>query len=81
MVVDSALRRTGLGALLVVGCELEAAASGFDELVLHAQRRYEPFYAACGFQAEGETFLEEGIPHVLMRKRLDGAPAQSDAAA
>ncbi len=81
MVVDSALRRTGLGALLVAECESEAMAAGFEELVLHAQRRYEPFYAACGFESEGETFLEEGIPHVLMRKRLEATSAQSDAAA
>lgn len=70
MAVDPVLRRTGVGARLVAAAEAEAAARGVGEMVLHAQRRREPFYAACGYVPEGETFLEEGIPHVLMRKRL-----------
>jgi predicted GNAT family N-acyltransferase len=70
MVVEHTLRQTGIGADLVVAAEREAARQGAGEMVMHAQRRVEGFYAACGYAVEGETFLEEGIPHVLMRKRL-----------
>jgi predicted GNAT family N-acyltransferase len=39
-------------------------------MVLNAQRRAEPFYAANGYLAEGETFVEAGIEHVRMTKAL-----------
>jgi predicted GNAT family N-acyltransferase len=39
-------------------------------MVMHAQRQVEGFYAGCGYSVEGDPFLEEGIPHVLMRKPL-----------
>lgn len=74
MVVDPALRRTGIGRLLVEEAEREAGRRGASEVILHAQLPAEDFYAACGYVAEGETFLEEGIPHVQMRKRT----AQTD---
>jgi predicted GNAT family N-acyltransferase len=70
MVVAENLRRAGIGTELLEGAEREALRQGVSELILHAQREVEGFYAACGYVAEGETFLEEGIPHVQMRKRL-----------
>ena len=70
MVVDQSLRRTGVGRELIEGAEREALRQGAPEIVLHAQRQVEAFYAECGYTPEGETFLEEGIPHVQMRKRL-----------
>jgi predicted GNAT family N-acyltransferase len=39
-------------------------------MLLHAQRRAEPFYAAKGYEAEGETFMEAEIEHVRMTKAL-----------
>lgn len=70
MVVDSSLRRTGVGRELIEGAEREAQRQGAPEMVLHSQRQVEGFYAECGYIPEGETFLEEGIPHVQMRKQL-----------
>lgn len=72
MVVDATLRRTGIGARLIAAAEDAALAQGYGELVLHAQLRSKEFYASCGYEAEGETFLEEGIPHLLMRRRVVG---------
>ena len=77
MAVDSSLRRTGVGAALMEEAEQEALRQGAAEVVLHAQRRSEPFYASCGFDAEGETFLEEGIEHVLMTKQLEAVDRRS----
>jgi predicted GNAT family N-acyltransferase len=73
MAVDATLRGTGIGTDLVKEAEREAARQGASEVTTHAQREAEGFYATCGYVAEGDTFLEEGIPHVLMRKRLGPA--------
>lgn len=72
MVVDRNLRGTGIGTALVAEAEREAQRHGASELVMHAQRQVEAFYASCGYASEGETFFEEGIPHVAMRKHLAG---------
>jgi predicted GNAT family N-acyltransferase len=70
MVVEQTLRGTGIGTALVEEAEHEALRQGATEVVLNAQRQAEGFYASCGYAAQGETFLEEGIPHVQMRKAL-----------
>ncbi len=72
MAVDPRLRRNGVGARLLAGAEREVRDRGAGEMVLNAQRRAEAFYAAQGYAAEGDTFLEAGIEHVRMRKGLDG---------
>jgi predicted GNAT family N-acyltransferase len=74
MAVDQSLRRTGIGEALMREAEREALRQGAAEIVLHAQRQVEDFYASCGFDAASDTFLSEGIPHVQMRKSLDGKP-------
>jgi ElaA protein len=51
--------------------ELMAAALvevGDAECVLHAQSYVTDFYASFGFQVEGAEFMEDGIPHVIMRR-------------
>jgi predicted GNAT family N-acyltransferase len=70
MVVEARLRGLGVGGRLLGGAEDEARTEGAREMLLHAQRRAEPFYAANGYVAEGETFLEAEIEHVRMRKAL-----------
>ena len=70
MVVEKRLRGSGVGARLLAGAEGEARERGGSEMVLHAQRRAEPFYASNGYIAEGETFMEAEIEHVRMGKAL-----------
>jgi predicted GNAT family N-acyltransferase len=70
MVVEKRLRGSGVGGRLLAGAEDEARSHGAARMVLHAQRRAEPFYAANGYLAEGETFVEAGIEHVRMTKAL-----------
>ena len=36
------------------------------KLALHAQTYAKGFYEKFGFASEGEEFLEEGVPHILM---------------
>jgi predicted GNAT family N-acyltransferase len=70
MVVERRLRKFGVGTRLLAGAEEEARSQGAREMLLHAQRRAEAFYASNGYVAEGETFLEAEIEHVRMRKAL-----------
>ena len=49
---------------------------GFDfarEIYLHAQQQAQGFYERYGFQVQGEPFLEEGAPHVLMVLKKEDA--------
>jgi predicted GNAT family N-acyltransferase len=70
MAVDGKLRGCGVGGRLLGGAEREALDRGAREMVLHAQRRAEGFYASHGYVPEGDTFLEAEIEHVRMRKAL-----------
>jgi predicted GNAT family N-acyltransferase len=72
MVVDRRLRGNGVGGRLLAGAESEVRERGATDMVLHAQRRAEPFYTSHGYVPEGDTFLEADIEHVRMRKALDG---------
>jgi predicted GNAT family N-acyltransferase len=70
MAVERRVRRLGVGARLLAGAEREARERGAGEMVLHAQRRAEPFYAAHGYISEGGPFIEAEIEHIRMRKAL-----------
>lgn len=70
MAVRKAKRKQGIGARLVEVAEAAALDAGARRVTLHAQRTAEHFYAGCGYIAEGETFEEEGIPHVVMTKAI-----------
>jgi len=70
MAVEARVRGLGVGARLLAGAEDEARARGAEQMVLHAQIRAEPFYAANGYAPEGEWFMDAGIEHIAMRKAL-----------
>ena len=70
MAVERRLRELGVGSRLLAGAEAEARERGAREMLLHAQRRAEGFYAAQGYAPEGETFMDAGIEHIAMRKGL-----------
>ena len=70
MAVEPEARGRGIGAALLAGAEREARAAGADRIALHAQAHARELYARGGFAARGEIFVEAGIEHVLMEKRL-----------
>jgi predicted GNAT family N-acyltransferase len=70
MAVEGRMRGRGAGARLLEGAEEAARERGAETMILHAQRRAEPFYAAHGYLAEGEPFMEAEIEHVRMAKTL-----------
>lgn len=69
-VTAASVRGLGVGAKVLDTLERMASLRGLAELVVHAQLPAEPFYAHRGYVKEGNVFLEQGVPHVLMRKRL-----------
>ena len=63
-------REHGVGRLLMQHLEREAQARGVHRVVLNAQVSVIAFYEQLGYVAEGERFLEAGIPHLRMTKAL-----------
>lgn len=70
MAVEARVRGLGVGARLLAGAEAEARTRGAEQMVMRAQIRAEPFYATNGYTREGEVFMDAGIEHIAMRKRL-----------
>jgi predicted GNAT family N-acyltransferase len=67
------LRSAGIGAAIMAGVEDRARTLGLTRLELHAQTYVRGFYARLGYAEDGTEYLEAGIPHVTMRKRLTPA--------
>jgi predicted GNAT family N-acyltransferase len=70
MAVASHLRRRGLGSRVLDCLEQQARLQGSHELLLHAQTPVRDFYAGLGYKVQGEEFMEAGIRHITMAKRL-----------
>lgn len=64
-------RRRGVGATLLNELMRIARERGLGEVVLNAQTGAIAFYERHGFRAEGEEFLDAGILHRCMRRKLD----------
>ncbi len=69
--VLSEQREHGVGRLLMQHLEVLARARGLQRMVLNAQVNVIPFYERLGYVAEGERFLDAGIPHRRMTKPLN----------
>ncbi len=66
MAVRKSARGRGIGDQVLQRLLEEARRLGYRELVLHAQTHAAGFYARHGFSAEGDEFMEAGIPHYRM---------------
>jgi predicted GNAT family N-acyltransferase len=64
-------RGQGIGRTLIRVLEDEAADQDCREVLLHAQTDVEAFYQKLGYETVSDVFVEDGIEHVKMRKRLD----------
>lgn len=66
-------RRCGLGSrILRAGIQVARERLGAGSIVLEAQVYARGLYEKQGFVPVSEEFLEDGIPHIRMRLRLDG---------
>lgn len=66
MAVNRVLRGSNLGRDVLRALMQEASERGDHEVLLHAQRTAEGFYARLGFVRRGEPFEEAGIVHIEM---------------
>ena len=70
MAVNRVMRGSKLGRDVLNALIAAAQARGDNEIVLHAQRSAEIFYARLGFSQRGEAFDEVGIAHQEMVRKL-----------
>ena len=63
-------RGRGIGAALLEAADRVSREAGAAVIHLHAQTAARSLYERCGYAAGGAPFLEEGIEHVAMEKRL-----------
>jgi len=63
-------RGTGIGRAVLTALMERARTRGMLEVVLSAQTHAVGFYAKSGFIAQGDVYMEAGIPHVEMRRTL-----------
>ena len=71
MAVLKEWRNRGIGALMLQALVQEAKRRKYREVVLSAQVNAVPFYRAHGFAEEGDEYLEAGIRHQAMKRRLN----------
>jgi predicted GNAT family N-acyltransferase len=72
MAVDPQRQGEGIGRRLVVAVESRAFGElGLRELYCHAREDVVGFYAALGWEVEGDGFEEVGIPHRRMVVRAE----------
>ncbi|OZI74435.1 GNAT family N-acetyltransferase [Bordetella genomosp. 12] len=70
MAVRRQARGAGVGGQVLDALIAQGHGDGHRVLVLHAQTHAKSFYEAHGFQADGEEFVEAGIPHVAMTREI-----------
>ena len=70
MAVKRVLRGSSIGRDLLQALMSSARQRGVQEVVLHAQRSAQGFYARAGFLVRGEPFDEVSIPHIEMFSTL-----------
>ena len=75
MCVERELRGSGVGTVLLAEAERVARELGVERMIMHAQTRARGFYAANGYEPEGELFMEAGIEHIRMAKPMTGTAA------
>lgn len=72
MAVTPEMAGRGIGARLVRELERRVREAGAIEVHMHARVSARGFYEKLGYSDEGETFSEVGIPHIRMRRRIEG---------
>jgi len=70
MAVLKDYRQQGIGHRIMLSVIDWGRQTGQARLQLHAQRQAQAFYAALGFVAYGEEFMDAGIPHIAMELNL-----------
>ena len=64
-------RKEGMGSKIIFKLEDELKKINVKKVYLASQKRAIDFYIKCGYKKEGNFFLEEKYPHILMYKNLE----------
>jgi predicted GNAT family N-acyltransferase len=70
LVVEPERRGDGVAAAILREADRVAFGAGAETIALHAQTYAQALYERAGYEEYGPTFVEEGIEHVAMEKRL-----------
>jgi predicted GNAT family N-acyltransferase len=70
MAVAVSARRRGLASALLAEAEARAREGGAGRIALAAQTGALALYERAGYTAYGDRFLDAGIEHVMMEKRV-----------
>ena len=70
LAVEPERRGDGIAAEILREADRIAVDAGVDAIALHAQTYAQSLYENAGYREYGPTFVEEGIEHVAMEKRL-----------
>jgi predicted GNAT family N-acyltransferase len=70
LAVEPGRRGDGIGAAILREADRVAVDAGAESIALHAQTYAQSLYEHAGYREYGPTFVEEGIEHVAMEKRL-----------
>ena len=63
-------RGDGVAVEILREADRVAIEAGAETIALHAQTYAQALYERAGYEQHGPTFVEEGIEHVAMEKRL-----------
>ena len=64
-------RKHGVGSALLNALQDIAKVQGITDVFLHAQTSAIDFYKKHGYRVNSDIFMDAGIPHVTMEKRLN----------
>ncbi len=67
-----AWRNRRVGTAIVEALLGHARSQGYPSVDVDAQVQAAPFYRTFGFEEEGGTFMDAGLPHIKMRLKLTG---------
>ena len=70
LAVDPERRGEGIAAAILAEADNAALEQDADAISLHAQTYALELYLEAGYEERGPAFMEEGIEHVAMEKRL-----------
>ena len=71
MAVSEIFQRQEFGSKILQFAEETARNSGYKTIILHARKTAVGFYAKQQYKVVGEEFIEVGMPHVEMVKRIE----------
>ncbi len=70
LAVKRSARRRGIASALLRATDAQSRARGARRIVLHAQTYARALYDQAGYTPAGYEFVEAGIEHIAMEKRL-----------